>query len=175
MWETRVRSLGREDPLEEGMATHSSILAGRIPWTEEPGGLQSMGSQRVGNDWATHTRGRKVICTKVGSCKTSWSSPQPSNNHTPMTGSSPNPPQQLPLGRERRWRTKSSSIRNILLLSFKKKNLKQTAQYLWIPGSGPWVLGAHTLLSVWRRKREGTFEGLKTKNSSFNNSCIIMC
>ena len=48
--ETRVRSLGQEDPLEEGMATHSSILAWRIPWTEEPGGLQSMGSQRVGHD-----------------------------------------------------------------------------------------------------------------------------
>ena len=45
--ETQVRSLGREDPLEEGMATHSSILAWRIPWTEEPGGLQSTGSQRV--------------------------------------------------------------------------------------------------------------------------------
>ena len=39
MWETRVRSLGREDPLEEGMATHSSILAWRIPWAEQPGGL----------------------------------------------------------------------------------------------------------------------------------------
>ena len=50
MWETWVRSLGWEDPLEEGMATHSSILAWRIPWTEEPGGLQSMGSQRVGHD-----------------------------------------------------------------------------------------------------------------------------
>ena len=49
-WETQVRSLGQEDPLEEGMATHSSILAWRIPWTEEPGGLQSMGSQRVGHD-----------------------------------------------------------------------------------------------------------------------------
>jgi len=48
--ETRVRSLGREDPLEEGMATHSSILAWRISWTEEPGGLQSIGSQRVGHD-----------------------------------------------------------------------------------------------------------------------------
>ena len=48
--ETRVRSLGREDPLEESMATHSSILAWRIPWTEEPGGLQSMGSQRVRYD-----------------------------------------------------------------------------------------------------------------------------
>ena len=45
-----VRSLGREDPLEEGMATHSSILAWRIPWTEEPYGLQPMGSQRVRHD-----------------------------------------------------------------------------------------------------------------------------
>ena len=43
----RVRSLSQEDPLEEGVATHSSILAWRIPWTEEPGGRQSMGSQRV--------------------------------------------------------------------------------------------------------------------------------
>ena len=46
MQETWVQSLGLEDPLEEGMATHSSILAWRIPWTEEPGGLQSMGSQK---------------------------------------------------------------------------------------------------------------------------------
>ena len=50
MWETRVSSLGREDPLEKEMATHSSILAWRIPWTEELGRLQSMGSQRVGHD-----------------------------------------------------------------------------------------------------------------------------
>ena len=50
MQETWVPSLGQEDPLEKGMATHSSILAWRIPWTEEPGGLQSMGSQRVGHD-----------------------------------------------------------------------------------------------------------------------------
>ena len=47
MLETWVQSLGQEDPLEEGMATHSSILAWRIPWTEEPGGLQSIGSQGV--------------------------------------------------------------------------------------------------------------------------------
>ena len=47
MQETQVRSLGWEYPLEEEMATHSSILAWRMPWTEEPGGLQSMGSQRV--------------------------------------------------------------------------------------------------------------------------------
>ena len=48
--ETQVRSLGQEDHLEKGMATHSSILTWRIPWTEEPGGLWSMGSQRVGHD-----------------------------------------------------------------------------------------------------------------------------
>ena len=50
MQETWVRSLGQEDPLEKEMATHSSILAWRIPWTEEPGGLESTGSQRVGDD-----------------------------------------------------------------------------------------------------------------------------
>jgi len=50
MWETWVQSLGWEDHLEEGMGTHSSILAGESPWTEGPGGLQSMGSQRVGYD-----------------------------------------------------------------------------------------------------------------------------
>ena len=50
MWETWVRSLGREDPLEKEMAIHSSILAWRIPWTEELGGLQPMGSQRVGHN-----------------------------------------------------------------------------------------------------------------------------
>ena len=48
--ETWVRSLGGDDPLEKEMATHSSTLAWKIPWTEEPGGLQSMGSQRVGHD-----------------------------------------------------------------------------------------------------------------------------
>ena len=50
MQETGVQSLGREDPLEKEMATQSSILAWRIPWTEEPGGLQFTGSQRVGHD-----------------------------------------------------------------------------------------------------------------------------
>ena len=48
--DTQVPSLGGEDPLEEGMASHSSILAWIIPWTEEPGGLESTGSQRVGDD-----------------------------------------------------------------------------------------------------------------------------
>ena len=54
--ETRVQSLGREDPLGKGMATHSSILAWRIPRTEEPGGLQFVGSRRVGREWVTDTR-----------------------------------------------------------------------------------------------------------------------
>ena len=55
MLETWVRSLGQEDPQEKGMATHSSILDWRIPWTEELGGLQSMGLQRVGHDGETNT------------------------------------------------------------------------------------------------------------------------
>ena len=53
MWETQVQSLGQEDLLEKEMATHSSSLAWRIPWREEPGRLQSIGSQRVRRDWAT--------------------------------------------------------------------------------------------------------------------------
>ena len=51
MQEIRVWSLGREDPLEEEMATHSSILAWKIPWAEEPGGLQSIALQRIGYNW----------------------------------------------------------------------------------------------------------------------------
>ena len=53
MQETRVQSLGQEDPLKKEMATHSSILAWKIPWTEEPGRLQAMGLQRVGQDLMT--------------------------------------------------------------------------------------------------------------------------
>ena len=73
MQETWVRSLGQEDPLEKGMATHSSILAWRIPWTQEPGGLQSMESQRVRHDWKTNTftfhkqkKGKKLKNLKLG-------------------------------------------------------------------------------------------------------------
>ena len=55
MQDTQVQSLDQEDPLEKGMATHSSILAWRISWTEEPGGLQSMASQTIGHDWTTNT------------------------------------------------------------------------------------------------------------------------
>ena len=65
--ETWVRSLGWEDPLEKEMATHSSIHAWKIPWTKEPGGLQSMGSQRVGHDWVTSlTHSLKI--TANGDC-----------------------------------------------------------------------------------------------------------
>ena len=56
MWEMWVWSLGWENPLEKGMATHSSILAWKIPWTEEPGGLQFMGSQRVRHNWVNNTQ-----------------------------------------------------------------------------------------------------------------------
>ena len=55
MQKTRVQSLGWDDPLEKGMATHFSVLAWRIPWTEEPGRLQSMGLQKVGHDLVTNT------------------------------------------------------------------------------------------------------------------------
>ena len=61
-----VRSLGWEDPLEEGMATHSSILAWRIPWTEEPGGLWSIGLKRIGHDRSN------LPCTRT--CRASWAS-----------------------------------------------------------------------------------------------------
>ena len=57
-----VRSLGQEDPLEKDMATHSSILACRIPWTEEPGRLQSMQSQRVRHGWVTEHAGLGLPC-----------------------------------------------------------------------------------------------------------------
>ena len=66
MQETLVQSLGCKDPLEEGMATLSSILAQRIPWTEEHGGLQSTGSQRVRCDWATeHTSTQKARSYRI--------------------------------------------------------------------------------------------------------------
>ena len=64
MPETRVWSMGRKDPLEKEMVPHSSTIAWKIPWTEEPGRLQSMGSQRVGHDWATPLFYNKYMQTK---------------------------------------------------------------------------------------------------------------
>ena len=64
MWEARVKSLGWKDPLEKEMATHSSTHAWKIPWMEKPGGLQSMGSQRVGHevsDFTFHFKGGKQV------------------------------------------------------------------------------------------------------------------
>ena len=65
MWETWVQSLSREDPLEKGRATHSSILAWEIPWTEEPGGPQYTGSQRVRQDRGTNTHTHIHTCTRA--------------------------------------------------------------------------------------------------------------
>ena len=75
MQETWVRSLGREDPLEKGMAIHSSILAWRIPWTEEPGGAQSMVLQRVGHDWAANTTRCYCSGNWVPGPQSTWKSP----------------------------------------------------------------------------------------------------
>ena len=69
MQETQVWSLDQKDPLEEEMATHYSVLAWKIPWREEPGGLQSVGSQRVWHTWATeHEHGRKRLLTCILLC-----------------------------------------------------------------------------------------------------------
>ena len=67
MWETWIWSLGLEEPVEKEMATHSSILAWIIPWTEEPGRLQSMGSQGVGHNWATN-----IYIYAVWGCYCPW-------------------------------------------------------------------------------------------------------
>ena len=67
MWETQVQSLGWEYPLEKGMATRSSVLVLRIPWTEEPGRLQSLGPQRVRHDWVsnTHTHTHTFVLLQI--------------------------------------------------------------------------------------------------------------
>ena len=70
MQETRVRSLGREDPLEKEMATYSSTLAWRIPWREEPGRLQSMGSQRVRHDFTFTFSKYRVVSSFILQVKT---------------------------------------------------------------------------------------------------------
>ena len=77
--ETLVWSLGREDPLENGMAAHSSILAWRIPWTEEPGGLQSMGVQRGKHEWASNTF---IVCLQSVSISSVEQSDSVTHTHT---------------------------------------------------------------------------------------------
>ena len=75
MQETWVPSLGWEDPLEKKMATHSSILAWKTSWTEEPGGLQSMGSQRVRHNWVTNTyllHGAHIVLAADNKLASNW-------------------------------------------------------------------------------------------------------
>ena len=82
--ETQIRSLGQENPLEKEKATHSSILAWEIPWTEKPGRVQSMGSQRVRHDWATNIHTSHAATAKsLQSCPTL---------HDPIDGSPPGSP-----------------------------------------------------------------------------------
>ena len=85
MQETGVQSLGREDSLEKEMATHSSIVAWRIPWMEEPDGLQSMGSQIVGHDWTTslHTflQNDQIILCHYKVCLVEWTGKEASRNY----------------------------------------------------------------------------------------------
>ena len=71
MRETWIGSLGREDPLEKGMTSHSTILVGRIPWSEEPGELKSMGSQKVRQDWATGKK-KKIQTLAIKSFTRTW-------------------------------------------------------------------------------------------------------
>ena len=78
MQETWAQSLALEDPLEKEMATHSSILAWEIPWTEKPGGLQAMGLQRVGNDWVTE---HAYVGRGQGCCKTSCTGQLPATKY----------------------------------------------------------------------------------------------
>ena len=72
MWETQVRSLGREDPLEREMATHSSTLACKIPWTEKSDRLQYTGSQRVGHDWMTSLSPESCFPVSSGNSMIAW-------------------------------------------------------------------------------------------------------
>ena len=80
----QFQSLGREDPLEEEMATHSSILDWTIPWTEEPGRLQSRGSKRVRYDWATE-HSRKLKLDRIGGQNDSQSTMDPANTCYPCS------------------------------------------------------------------------------------------
>ena len=84
--DTKIQSLGREDPLEKETATHSSLLAWRIPWTEEPGGLQSTGSQRAGHDRAhIYTDGRQTSQAGYFCLQEAEESPEESVNKQVIT------------------------------------------------------------------------------------------
>ena len=125
MWEIWVRSLGGEDPLEKEMATHSSILAWRIPWTRELGGLQPMGSQRVGHDCATSLSfpsgfpgGSEV---KASACNAGDLGSIPGSGRYPGEGNG-NPPQysclENPMDGEALWATVLSVCLFVCLFVF---------------------------------------------------------
>ena len=158
MKETWVEVLGGENPLEKGMATHSSIFAWRIPWTKEPGGLQSMGSQRVRHEWATNT---------------SPSGP----DHITWNGSSDYENIHM-----------HSGVESLLLATFLEKETATHSNVLaWrIPGMGePGGLpsmGSHRVGHDWSdlaAAAAATFqvcrykEVVSSKHLSFNYDCII--
>ena len=92
MQETRVQSLGREDPLEKEMAIHSSILAWEVPWTEEPGGLHSTGSQKSQTRLSMHTLqrpGLKWVLRWTWGTLPGWSRPQTGHGHSYTPGLAP--------------------------------------------------------------------------------------
>ena len=84
VWETQVRSLGQEDPQEKEMATHSSTLAWEIPWTEEPGGLQSIGSQRFRHNWATSQQQKQTKSSLTGTAARGFSLASSPSSHVPL-------------------------------------------------------------------------------------------
>ena len=146
MWETWVQSLGWEDPLEKEMAAHSSILAWRIPWTEEPGGLQSMGSQRVGHDWVTKTTDNGV-CVECISCSVLSDSSRP---HVPP----------------------SSSVRTILNSSIQAGILEWVAIAFSRGSFGPrdraWVSCIPGwFFTIWASTREAPKEVISTQTHDF--------
>ena len=106
--ETQVQSLGQVDPLERGMASHTSILAWRIPWTEEPGRLSSMVSQSMGLDWVTNTFtfrvGTRMFWAHPIEDRAVWANQEQIGNHLPLSSS--NPGEDGPeVGRGWKWAT----------------------------------------------------------------------
>ena len=133
--ETWVQSLGWEDPLEKGTATHPSILAWRIPWTERPGRLQSIGSQRVGHNWATFTS-LTPPCTQVHKTKF------PFYNHSAL-------PHSDSLGVE--------VMRTALSFPTGKSD-KQLGEWYYTPIGGTFIFLSH------RRQTSNVINSLRTWN-----------
>ena len=127
MWETWVQSLGREDPLEKKMATRSSILAWKIPWTEDPGRLQFIGSQSVGHNWVSSLSFFLSLYVAL------WDSKTP---HRP-TGErvswclETSPPSRLP---PQDWSLSQLFCLSFWLLYFVLSPLEENGLPFWVPG-----------------------------------------